>query len=149
MAFNIKKLTLEDFKLAKLLFLFFQVDDGIENPTSASDEYIRNLLARDDFYVVVAFENETLVGGLVAYELAKYKREVAEMFIYEIGVEEAHRRKGIAGKLIEHLKNICSEKGISEMFVATEMDNISAKKFYESTGGKFESAAIYSFEFEK
>lgn len=146
MALEIKKLGAEDFGLAKLLFLFFQVDDGIDDPTSASDEYIEKLLLQDDFHVVVALEDEMLIGGLTAYQLRKYKSESAEMFLYEIGVEESHRRKGVGKGLLEYLKKICSEKGISEIFVATEMDNDSAKNLYQATGGEVEAAAIYTFE---
>lgn len=148
MSLEIKKLKPEDFGVAKLLFLFFQVDDGVEDPTSASDEYVKNLLSRDDFHVVAAFENKTLVGGLTAYELAKYKREDTEIFLYEIGVEESHRRKGIGRELINFLRQICIEKGILEMFVATEMDNDSAKALYEKMDGEFAATAIYSYKFD-
>lgn len=148
MSLEIKKLKPEDFGVAKLLFLFFQVDDGVEDPTSASDEYFKNLLSREDFHVVAAFENENLVGGLAAYELAKYKREDTEMFLYEIGVENKHRRKGIGREIINFLRQICLDKGILEMFVATEMDNDSAKALYEKMGGEFESTAIYTYKFD-
>jgi aminoglycoside 3-N-acetyltransferase I len=148
MALEIKKLGAEDFRLAKLLFLFFQVDDGVENPTSASDDYIKKLLSSDDFHVVAAMEDESLVGGLTAYELTKYKREAKEMFLYEIGVEETHRRKGIGRGLIECLKKICAEKEIPVIFVATEMDNESAKYLYQATGGQFEATAIYTFQLD-
>ena len=148
MSLEIKKLDSEDVDLAKLLFLFFQVDDGVENPTSAPDKYVEELLLRSDFHVVVALENGMLVGGLTAYELKKYKIEDTEMFLYEIGVEENHRRKGIGKGLIEFLKNICLKKEISEIFVATEMDNEPAKTLYKATGGNFEATAIYSFSLD-
>ena len=79
--FEIKKLSPNDVKLAKELFLFFQTDDGKENPTIASDEYLTNLLEKEDFYVLVAVRNERIIGGLTAYALLKYKREATEMFL--------------------------------------------------------------------
>ena len=110
MTFQIKKLNPQDFALAKQLFNFFQIDDGVENPTSASDVYIKNLLEREDFHVIAAIENEAVIGGLTAYELAKYKYETKEMFLYEIAVKTLHRKKGVAGALIEMLKKISLEK---------------------------------------
>ena len=146
MNLTIKKLKPEDFELAKLISLFFQVDDGVENPTSVSDEYMKKLLSKQGFYILVAVENEKILGGLTAYEFIKSKCEEREMFLYEIGVEASYRRKGVARKLIEGLIEICKEKGIKTLFVATEMDNEPAKKLYEKTGGKFENAAIYTYE---
>ncbi len=81
MIFNIKKLNADDLTLAKRLFLFFQVDDGVVNPTAASDEYLISLLSRDDFHVIVAVKNETVIGGLTAHELVMYKGETREIFL--------------------------------------------------------------------
>lgn len=146
MAVELKRLSPEDFELAKLVSLFFQVDDGVENPTSVSDEYMKKLLSKKGFHILVAVENDEILGGLTAYEFVKYKSEETEMFLYEIGVEERHRRKGVAGKLLEGLRKICAEKNISTIFVATEIGNEAARKFYEKTGGKFENAALYTYE---
>lgn len=127
-------------------FIFFQLDDGLENPTAAGDRYLTNLLSRDDFHVLAAIEKDRVVGGLTAYELVKYKREETEMFLYELGVCESHRRRGIARALIAELKRICLKKKIHVLFVATEMDNDPARRLYEKTGGRFESAAFYTYQ---
>ena len=147
-AFEIKELDFCDIALAKQLFLFFQIDDGVENPTAASDEYLKNLLSRDDFHVIVALENGKIIGGLTAYELVKYKREVKEMFLYEIGVEPAYRRKGIAAELIEFLKRICGEKGIKEMFVGALASNSPAINLYKATGGIGEEVIEFDYELD-
>ena len=49
MTYETRKLNPNDIKLAKQLFLFFQIDDGVVNPTLGSDEYLRDLLSRNDF----------------------------------------------------------------------------------------------------
>ena len=148
MTFNIKKLDSEDLALAKQLFLFFQIDDGVKKPTAASDEYLNNLLSRDDFHVVVAIENETVIGGLTAHELVMYKEETREAFLYEIGVEPLHRKKGVARALVEFLKEISRAKGITYMFVGTEADNTPAIRLYETTGGKYEDIAWFVYEYD-
>lgn len=149
MTFEIRKLASDDSDLAKELFTLFQIDDGIKNPTVASNDYLKNLLSKNDFHVVVAFEKGKIIGGLTAYELSKYKGETTEMFLYEIVVEENSRRTRVATKLVEFLNRICIEKNISEMFVITEVDNESAKKLYQSMGGKLEETALFNYQIKQ
>jgi aminoglycoside 3-N-acetyltransferase I len=144
--FEIKRLEPGDLSLAKELFLSFQLDDGVENPTFAPDEYLTKLLEKDDFHIIVAIKDERVVGGLTAYELLKYKAEKTEMFLYEIGVESAYRKRGAASCLIEALKEICREKNIKTVFVLTEAGNLPARSLYEKTGGK--GFAVVEFDYE-
>ena len=86
---------------------------------------------------------KTYFDGLTAYELKMFKRETTEMFLYEIGVDEDHQQKGVATALIEFLKEICASKGIVEMFVGTEKDNIAARKLYATTGGVADEDSVW------
>jgi aminoglycoside 3-N-acetyltransferase I len=134
--FTIKKLGSDDIALAKELFYFFQIDDGIAYPIIPSNEYLHSLLQKDDFHVIIAIVDHTLIGGLTAYELDMYKEEIKEMFLYEIAVEPEQRKRGVAKALIGHLKDISIAKGIKEMYVGTSTDNHAAMKLYRSTGGE-------------
>jgi len=138
MDFSVRKVVPDEIGLAKQLFRFFQEDDGISQPLIPADEYLRELLLKTDFHVLVALHNDNLVGGLTGYELPMYKRQIREMFLYEIAVKPAFRQKGIARALIEHLKQICKEKGIEEMYVGTSTPNKAAMALYSSTGGERE-----------
>lgn len=51
-----------------------------------------------------------VVGGLVAYEFQKFEHERSEIYIYDLAVAEAHRRRGIATALIEELKKLAAER---------------------------------------
>jgi aminoglycoside 3-N-acetyltransferase I len=144
---DIYKLNPSDIELAKRLFLLFQIDDGVQTPSTAPDDYLVRLLSRNSFHVIIAIENEKILGGLTAYELPKYKSNQIEMFLYELVVEENFRRKGIGTKLIKFTSELCIEKGIDEMFLATEMDNEPAQRLYQSTGGESEESLIFSYKF--
>ena len=146
--FEIKKLDSADLKFAREFFRFFKDDDGEENPTFLSDAYLTKLLKREDFHVFVALEDGKFAGGLTAYELMKYNAETTEMFLYEIGVEPEYQRRGIAAALVERLKAVCAEKGIREMFVATEPDNLPALGLYEKTGGKASEFVNFDYVIE-
>lgn len=140
---QIKKLSFEEIELAKELILMFGFTEGSRHQVFSSDEYVREMLEREDFHVIVALESGVLIGGLTAYEMKMFKRETTEMFLYEIEVAEAHRQKGVGKSLIEFLKNICVEKGIVEMFVGTEKENFPARKLYSATGGEADENSVW------
>ncbi len=136
MAFIIKKLEPLDVDLARQLFMFFQTDDAVADPVTPSDEYLRMLLLKNEFHVLVALQNNCFAGGLTAYELPMYKEEINEMFLYEIAVVPEYRQMGVAKSLIESLKDICINRHIKEMYVGTSTDNDAAVKLYKSGGGR-------------
>ncbi|HZY36535.1 MAG TPA: GNAT family N-acetyltransferase [Mucilaginibacter sp.] len=138
MDFAVNRLTSADIDLAKQLFWFFQEDDGISRPVIPTDDYLRDLLSKDYFHVLVALYGDILIGGVTGYELTMYKREIKEMFLYEIAVKPTFREKGVAKALIERLKHVCKEKGIEEMYVGTSTPNKAAMALYASTGGEQE-----------
>lgn len=140
---EIKKLRPNDFLLAKELVDMFDVDD--EKDVLSSTEYVRKMLERNDFHVLIALQNDKLLGGLTAYEMQMFKSETKEMFLYEIEVAESRRREGIGKALIEHLKEICLEKGIVQMFVGTEKDNLPARKLYVSTDGETDEETVWFY----
>ena len=141
--FEINKLNPNELALAKELILMFGFDDESKDPTLPTDKYVSQMLERADFHVIVALENNQLIGGLTAYEMKMFKRQTTEIFLYEIGVDEAHQQKGVATALIEYLKEICSSKGIVEMFVGTEKANIPAQKLYATTGGIADEESVW------
>lgn len=145
---NIRKIASDEFAFAKDLIVMFGFDGETPNQIFSSNEYLQDMLGRDDFHVIVALEGDKVIGGVTSYEMKMFKRETTEMFLYEIEVAEEYRRQGIAKALIEHLINICREKGIVEMFVGTERGNLPANRLYETTGGIPDSESVwYSYKF--
>jgi len=136
MEFNIEKLGAGGLELAKELILFFQQDDGISYPVVPSDDYLSSLLSKDSFHIIVALKDNALIGGATGYELDMYKKEVKEMFLYEIAVRPEYRGNGIGRALINGLKQICAERNIDEMYVGTTKSNQAAINLYSSAGGE-------------
>ena len=58
----------------------------------------------------------------------------AEMFLYELGVTESHRRRGIGRALVDALAALARERGCYGMWVATDEDNIAALATYRRSG---------------
>jgi len=98
------------------------------------DAYLDGLLAKPHVLVVVALDGATVVGGLVAYELQKLEQARSEIYIYDLAVQEAHRRKGLATGLIRTLGAIAKARGAYVMFVQADRTDPPAIRLYESLG---------------
>lgn len=101
-----------------------------------SDAYLQTLLSKSHFIVVVAMAGREVVGGLAAYELEKFEQDRREIYIYDLAVDEAHRRKGIATKLINELQRIGKERHAYVIYVQADQGDTPAIKLYESLGVK-------------
>jgi aminoglycoside 3-N-acetyltransferase I len=101
-----------------------------------SDEYLERALAKDDLVVVVALAGGEVVGGLVAYELAKLEREWSEIYIYDLAVAEPHRRRGIATRLIDHLRDIARVRGAWVIYVQADYGDEPAIRLYTKLGAR-------------
>jgi aminoglycoside 3-N-acetyltransferase I len=146
--FEIKKLDPTEIELAKELIVMFGFTEGSSRQIFSGNDYTQEMLAKEDFHVIVALEDGQLIGGLTAYEMKMFKRETTEMFLYEIEVAESHRQRGIGTALIQFLKEICHQKGIVEIFVGTEKDNFPARKLYSATGGVADEDSVwFSYKF--
>ena len=69
---------------------------------------------------LVALVGQEVVGGLVAYELDKFERARRELYIYDLAVAEAHRRRGIATALIQRLREIAVERRAYVIYVQAD-----------------------------
>src|SRR5260370_14931345 len=76
-----------------------------------SDTYLQSLLAKPNFIALAAMDGDDVVGGLAAYELEKFEQARSEVYIYDLAVQEAHRRKGVSQGLIRAAGAIGSGRG--------------------------------------
>jgi aminoglycoside 3-N-acetyltransferase I len=83
-------------------------------------DYVRRLLGGDTFIALAALEEGTVVGGLAAYELHKFEQERSEIYLYDLAVSAAHRRRGVATALIEALRKVAVQRGAYVMFVQAD-----------------------------
>lgn len=96
--------------------------------------YVESLLASDSFIAVAAFKNGAVVGGLAAYELRKFERERSEIYIYDLAVDQAQRREGIATALILELKKIARARSAYVIFVQADLIDAPAIALYSKLG---------------
>ena len=96
--------------------------------------YLEGLLSSEDFIALAAFQGEQVIGGLAAYVLKKFEQERSEIYIYDLAVAEAQRRKGVATALIEDLKRIAAERGAYVIYVQADLTDPPAIALYTKLG---------------
>lgn len=134
---RIQRLTIADVALMQQLnALFAEVFDDPEAYAARlpAEEYLAAQLAREHIVALVALVDEQMVGGLVAYELAKLEQSRSEFYIYDLAVKAAHRRRGIATALIRHLQEIASRRGAWVVFVQADRGDDPAIALYSKLG---------------
>ncbi|MDN5217013.1 GNAT family N-acetyltransferase [Fulvivirgaceae bacterium BMA12] len=142
---EIKQLTKHDLTdFQQLVVLFMEVFEH-EGNTIPGAPYLKRLLARDDFIAFVVKIDDTVVGGLTAYELRKYYSEISEIFIYDIAVQPKFQRKGLGKRLLSALRDYCGTSKINEIFVAADQDDQQAVDFYHTTGGRAERVLHFNY----
>ena len=100
------------------------------------DAYLSGLLTKPHFIAVAALEGDTVVGGLAAYQLDKFEQDRREIYIYDLAVLEAHRRRGIATGTINKLKEIAAARDVYVIFVQADLGDAPAIALYKSLGTK-------------
>lgn len=137
MAYRLERLIPGDESIFKKLLLVFGTafeDVSTYQERVPSDEYLRAFLGKAHVVALVARHGDDVVGGLVAYVLEKFERERSEVYIYDLAVAEAHRRRRIATELILMLKRVAQELGAYVIFVQADRQDAPAIRLYESLG---------------
>ena len=141
MSYRIAQLTPSDVPALKALLQVFGEafhDTDSYGRAVPSDAYLRSLVARPHLIVLVATNDDEVIGGLAAYELEKFEQDRREIYIYDLAVSEQHRRKGVATQLIGELRRIATLRKAYVIFVQADRDDIPAIRLYESLGTREE-----------
>jgi aminoglycoside 3-N-acetyltransferase I len=153
MSYTYKQLNAFDVSLFKdLLNLFGEVFEEPETYHNAvpKDDYLVEFLSDNKHIVLIAEgDNARVVGGLVAYELKKFEKVRSEIFVYDLAVSEAHRRKGIATRFFDRLKQIAKERGAYEIFVQAEKGDEGAISLYRTLASGELEAHHFEINIEK
>lgn len=136
-AFKIRRLALGDAGLIpEWLAMFGKAFNEPETYTGAMPDadYLKELLSDDKFIALAAVAGDKILGGLAAYELQKFEQARSEIYIYDLAVDEAHRRQGVATQLIEALKPVAKARGAHVIFVQADEGDGPAIALYSKLG---------------
>jgi len=96
--------------------------------------YLERLLGSETFIALAALKNDEVIGGLAAYELQKFEQPRSEIYIYDLAVDENHRRTGVATALIQELRKIAARRGAYVIYVQADLVDPPAIALYTKLG---------------
>lgn len=130
----------DEARMRSMLTLFGRAFDEPDTYVARqpSSTYLRSLLADRSFLAVAAIAHGQVVGGAAAYILTKFEQERQELYLYDLAVDEPHRRQGIATALIDRLRGLAAERGISTMFVQADRADLPAIALYSTFADRHE-----------
>jgi ribosomal protein S18 acetylase RimI-like enzyme len=101
----------------------------------------RRFLCEAGHHLLVAYEQDRPVGFVSGVEVT-HPDKGTEIFLYELAVAGAFRRRGFGRALVERLGSLAKERGCYGMWVLTDGDNDAALATYKSAGGSAETDQV-------
>lgn len=119
-----------------MMTMFGRAFEDMETYTAARPRraYLERLLGSGSVIALAALQGDAVAGGLAAYELQKFERERSEIYIYDLAVDDAHRREGMATALIRELQRIAADRGAYVIFVQADYGDDPAIALYTKLG---------------
>jgi ribosomal protein S18 acetylase RimI-like enzyme len=135
MAISIKRLGAGDETILEFLALHdaeFDVEDRSVAGQPLSPEKAKRFLEHPDMLFWVAFSSNAVVGFLQCNIILLRSNEALELLLYEIGVHQDWRRRGIGRALLNQMETWMQENTVAVVWVLA--DNQEAVEFYRSSG---------------
>jgi ribosomal protein S18 acetylase RimI-like enzyme len=110
----------------------FDVEGRTDSVAPLDEESARTYLSNPDVLHWVADEGSRVDGFLLCYVQYKWHAPSRELMLYEIGVRQSTRGKGIGRQLIEAMEEWMTENQIADVWVLA--DNPGAESFYAACG---------------
>ena len=99
-------------------------------------------LDRPGHHLLFAYDDAGAAVGMISGVEMTHPDKGTEMFIYELGVAPAARRRGVATELVRALAGVARENGCYGMWVGTESDNGAAQATYRKAGAAEEAPFV-------
>lgn len=131
-------------ELKELILLFEDVFE-MKNFKIPDETHLRKLLAKENFFAVVAKTNDKIIGGLTIYVLDQYYSHKPLAYIYDLAVLTNYQRKGVGKSLIAFTNNFCKQKGFEEVFVQADKVDDYAIDFYRTTKPTNEEQVVHFY----
>jgi [ribosomal protein S18]-alanine N-acetyltransferase len=102
----------------------------------ARPDATRRFLDSADHHLLLALDSGTPIGFVSGVEVT-HPDKGTEMFLYELGVDEPFRRRGIGKQLVNALSQLAIDHGCYGMWVGVDAsDNAAALATYRSAGAE-------------
>jgi ribosomal protein S18 acetylase RimI-like enzyme len=107
-------------------------------PTEA---WTAEFFARQGHHLLVAVDDGVAVGFVSCVEMC-HPDKGTEVFLYELGVDDAARRRGIGRQLVTAGIELARSLGCYGAWTITEDDNVAALATYRSAGAEPDPTSV-------
>lgn len=109
--------------------------------------HLATALADPSVYVFAAFEGERPAGFVSAYRFPSLTKECNLVYIYDVYVAPDDQARGVGRQLMDSVIAQCRSDGVTEAWVATDVDNPAAHRLYDASGASGHMQYV-QFEFD-
>jgi ribosomal protein S18 acetylase RimI-like enzyme len=102
----------------------------------------RRFLVEPANHLLVAYDAADSPVGFVSGVELTHPDKGTEMLLYELGVDESARRRGVGRTLVEALAAAARDAGCYDMWVLADADNSAAQATYARAGGRESSRPV-------
>lgn len=122
------------------------IAEGVFDETVRLD-YVHDFVSTPNTIFLVAVADNQVVGMITGIYYS-HPDKPRQLFIIEVGVDDAWQRRGIGTELMRRINELANEAGCAESWVATEEDNLGARGLYDRTLGKCadDRFVVYGYE---
>lgn len=108
-----------------------------------SPEGAADTLGRPGHVVLLARAADGRAVGFVSGVEMRHPDKDAELFLYELGVDEGSRGQGVATALLAALRDVALARGCRGMWTGTEADNAAALATYRAAGAQIDDGSVF------
>lgn len=107
---------------------------AIESASFSTDRIsprnLRRMLARGNCAILVAERR----GDVAGYALVLFRRGARRARLYSLAVDPAHRRAGVARRLVSAIERVVRQRGLEALTLEAASANSAATKLYRRMG---------------
>ncbi len=107
-------------------------------------EWTERFIAQANHHLCIASIDGDPAGFVTGVEIT-HPDKGTEMLLYELGVDERYRRRGIGRALVEALRTLARDRGCTGMWVPFDDDNDAAGATYRSLVPDEEAASVIAW----
>jgi ribosomal protein S18 acetylase RimI-like enzyme len=111
--------------------------DGAPDPDTT-----RRFLGEPSHHLLIAYDADGTPLGFVSGVETTHPDKGTEMFLYELGVDEPARGRGVGRALVEALVALAGERGCYGMWTGTEASNAAALATYAAAGASASEGTV-------
>ena len=120
------------------------VDAAVLFDDDVRDEWVERFLANDDHHLCIAWVDGEPAGFVSGVEIT-HPDKGTEMLLYELGVDEPFRRRGLGRELVDALRSLARSRGCTGLWVPFDDDNEAARATYRSLSPDEEAATVIAW----